>query len=60
LAGNCPIYDEIARSVAEGRELLALQLSARPHAHFPPMLLASSHYLLLNGVEHLLADVCAG
>ena len=60
LAGNCRIYDEIARSVVEDRELLALQLSARPHAHLPPMLLAGAHYLLLNGVEHPLADVYSG
>ena len=59
-AGNCPIYEEIARSVAEDRELLALQFSALPHAHFPPMLLAGAHYLLLDGVEHSLAGVYAG
>ena len=59
-AGSCPIYEHIARSVAEDRELLALQLSALPHAHFPPMLLAGAHYLLLNGVEHPLADVYSG
>ena len=60
LVGNCPIYDEIARSVAADDELLALQYSARPHAHLPPMLLAGAHYLLLNGVEHPLADVYSG
>ncbi len=60
LAGNCRIYDEIARSVVEDRELLALQRSARPHAHLPPMLLAGAHYLLLNGADHPLADVYAG
>jgi hypothetical protein len=60
MAGYCPLYDEIARSVAEDRELLSLQYSARPHAHLPPMLLAGAHYLLLSGVEHPLADVYAG
>jgi hypothetical protein len=60
LVGNCPIYDEIARSVAEDHELLALQYSARPHAHLPPMLLAGAHYLVLNGVGHPLADVYSG
>ena len=59
-AGSCPIYAEIARSVAEDRDLLALQFSALPHAHFPPMLLAGAHYLLLDGVEHPLADVYSG
>jgi hypothetical protein len=59
-AGSCPIYQQIARLVAEDRELLALQFSALPHAHFPPMLLAGGHYLLLNGVEHSLADVYSG
>lgn len=59
-AGSCPIYEQIARSVADDRELLALQLSALPHAHFPPMLLAGAHYLLLDDVEHSLTDVYAG
>jgi hypothetical protein len=60
MAGYCPLYDEIARSVSSDRDLLALQHSARPHAHLPPMLLAGAHYLLLDGVEHPLADVYAG
>ena len=60
MSGYCPIYDEIARSVAEDRELLALQHAARPHAHLPPMLLAAAHNLLLEGVEHPLIDVYAG
>ncbi len=59
-SGYCPLYDEIARSVADDRELLALQYSARPHAHLPMMLLAGAHYLLLDGVSHPLADVYAG
>jgi len=50
----------LPRSVAEDRELLALQLSALPHAHLPPMLLAGGHYLLLEGAGHDLADVYAG
>lgn len=60
MVGYCPLYDEIARSVAHDRELLSLQHSARPHAHLPPMLLAGAHYLLLSGIEHPLADVYAG
>ncbi len=59
-AGSCPIYHQIAQSVAEDQELLALQSSALPHAHFPPMLLAGAHYLLLDGVQHSLADVYSG
>jgi len=59
-AGSCPIYAQIARSVAEDSELLAIQSSALPHAHFPPMLLAGAHYLLLDGGEHPLADVYSG
>ena len=35
-------------------------VSARPHAHLPPMLLAGVHYLLLDGGEHSLADVYSG
>ena len=53
MAGYCPLYDVIARAVADDGDLLALQHSARPHAHLPPMLLAGAHYLLLDGVEHL-------
>ncbi len=60
MSGYCPLYNEIARSVASDRELLALQHSARPHAHLPPMLLAGAHYLLLDGFEPALADVYAG
>jgi hypothetical protein len=60
MSGYCPVYDAIARSVAEDRDLLSLQHSARPHAHLPPMLLAGAHDLLLSGVEHPLADVYAG
>lgn len=60
MTGYCPLYDEIARSVASDRELLALQQSARPHAHLPTMLLAGAHYLLLGGLEHPLAEVYAG
>jgi hypothetical protein len=59
-AGSCPIYEQIARSIAEDRQLLALQYSALPSAHFPPMLLAGAHYLLLDGIAHPLADVYAG
>jgi hypothetical protein len=60
MAGYSPLYDEIARSVAEDRELLSLQHAARPHAHMPPMLLAGAHYLVLGGLDHALADVYAG
>jgi hypothetical protein len=60
MTGYCPLYDEIARSVAVDRELLALQYSARPHAHLPTMVLAGAHYLLLDGVDHPLAEVYAG
>jgi hypothetical protein len=60
MTGYCPLYDEIARSVATDRELLALQYSARPHAHLPTMVLAGAHYLVLNGVDHPLAEVYAG
>ncbi len=60
MAGYSPLYDEIARSVAEDRELLSLPYSARPHAHLPPMLLAGAHYLILMGFDHPIADVYAG
>jgi hypothetical protein len=60
MEGYCPLYDQIARAVADDPELLALQREAPPHAHLPPMLLAGAHYLLLNGVDHPLRDVYRG
>src|SRR5207245_11305897 len=40
--------------------LLALVLESPPAAHMPLVLLAAVHYLLLEGLDHPLADVYAG
>jgi len=63
-ANNCsgysPLYERIALSVADDRELLELVQSSPPSSHLPPALLAASHYLVLGGVDHPLAEVYAG
>jgi len=58
--GYSPLYEQICRAVAGDRDLLELVRSAPPAAHMPPALLGAVHYLLLEGLEHPLADVYAG
>jgi hypothetical protein len=55
-----PLYDSICRTVAASDELLDLVEQAPPPGHFPILLLAAAHYLVLGGVDHPLADVYAG
>jgi len=57
---RAPLYDRIARAAAHDDELLALVLEAPPEGHFPLLLLAAVHYLVLGGVDHPLAAVYAG
>ncbi len=57
---SSPLYERIALGVANDRDVLELQLAARPAAHLPPVLLAAVHYLLLEGLEHPLAEVYGG
>jgi hypothetical protein len=57
---DAPVYAAICRGVAEDTEVLAIVEAAPPAAHFPLVLLAAVHYLLLDGLEHPLADVYAG
>lgn len=57
---DSPIYGQIAHAVADDRELLEILREAPPAAHLPPAPLAAAHYLLLDGLEHPLADVYAG
>src|SRR4051812_32945112 len=58
--GTAPIYDRIARAVATDEEILTFVLGAPPHAHFPLLLLAAVHYLLLGGLDHPLGAVYDG
>jgi hypothetical protein len=58
--GYSPIYERIASSVARDRELLELVRRTPPECHLPLSLLAAVHDLLLDGIEHPLAEVYAG
>jgi hypothetical protein len=55
-----PVYDRVARTVAQSDEVLTLLDAAPPRSHQPNVLLAAVHYLLLGGLEHPLAAVYAG
>src|SRR5436305_12394451 len=57
---RAPLYDRIARAVAQDDDILTLVLDAPPHAHFPLLLLAAVHYLVLGGLDHPLSAVYAG
>ena len=46
--------------MAADRSVLDLVRSSPPEAHLPPALLGAVHYLLLDGLDHPLADVYAG
>ena len=59
-AGYSPLYERLSLAVADDTELLELVLSAPPSAHLPASLLAAVHYLLLEGLDHPLAEVYAG
>jgi hypothetical protein len=58
--GYSALYERIAEVVAGDDETLALVQEAPPAAHLPPMLFGAVHYLLLQGLEHPLADVYSG
>jgi len=59
-ADGSPLYHRVATAVAADEEVLDLVLQAPPAAHLPLVLLGAVHYLLLDGLEHPLADVYAG
>ena len=59
-AGYSPLYDRICRAVAASPEMIELISEAPPSAHQPTVLLASVHYLLLDGLDHPLGAVYAG
>jgi hypothetical protein len=58
--GYSPLYERIADAVSTSAEVLELQREAPLDAHLPPVLLGAVHYLLLDGLDHPLADVYAG
>lgn len=58
--GYSPIYERIALAVADDREVLEILRDAPPATHLPPAPLGAVRYLLLDGLDHPLADVYAG
>jgi hypothetical protein len=58
--GAAPLYDRIARAVAHDDDVLSLVLEAPPPGHFPLLLLAAVHYLVLGGIDHPLGAVYDG
>jgi hypothetical protein len=58
--GYSPLYERIAGSVARDPEILELVRGTPPECHLPLSLLAAVHCLLLDGLDHPLADVYAG
>jgi hypothetical protein len=58
--GYSPLYERIAEAVAADQAVLDLVGECPPEAHLPPALLGAVHYLLLDGLDHPLADVYAG
>lgn len=50
-----PLYERIARGVAEDPEVLAIAARTRPGQPVPNALLAAVHALLLGGTAHPLA-----
>ena len=58
--GYSPLYERIAEAVAAEPSVLDLVRVSPPEAHLPPALLGAVHYLLLDGLDHPLADVYAG
>jgi hypothetical protein len=58
--GYSPLYERICLAVADEPWVLDLVCESPPAAHLPPNLLGAVHYLLLDGLEHPLADVYAG
>jgi hypothetical protein len=58
--GSAPLYDRIARGMADDQDVLSLVLEAPPEGHFPLLLLAAVHDLILAGLDHPLAAVYSG
>lgn len=54
--GTSPLYERLARGVAEDDELLALAAAAPAGRSPPHLLFAAVHFLLLDGRDHRLAE----
>jgi hypothetical protein len=59
-AGYSPLYERVARAVAASPEMIDLISAAPRSGHQPTVLLASVHYLLLDGLDHPLVPVYGG
>lgn len=57
---DAPLYTRICHAVAEDDDVLSFVATTPPTAHLPLVLLAAVHYLLLDGLDHPLADVYSG
>ncbi len=51
-AGESPLYEVLAREVAEDHQILSLASRARPGQPVPNLLLAAVHDVLLAGADH--------
>jgi hypothetical protein len=60
MKGYSPIYERIARAVADDSAILTLISSLPPEAHLPLSLLAAVHYVVLEGGAPELAEIYAG
>ena len=59
-AGYCPIYERVARAIAEDDASLALLLDAAPVGRTPVLFLAAVHDLVLGDPDSTLAHIYAG
>ena len=59
-AGYCPIYERIARAIADDGASLALLLDAAPVGRTPVLFLAAVHDLVLGDPDGTLAHIYAG
>ena len=59
-AGYSPVYERIARAIADDEASLALLLDAAPVGRTPVLALAATHHLVLGGAGGALPDIYAG
>ncbi|SEO93023.1 DUF2332 domain-containing protein [Paenibacillus sp. OV219] len=57
--GSSPLYEQLARSIADDQKLLKLAARSKPGQPAPNLFLGAVHYLLLSGIEHELATFYA-
>ena len=58
--GYSPLYERICEAVASNTAVLDLALAAPALGRQPNVLLAAGHYLVLDGVDHRLAEIYQG